>query len=835
MISPRLTLSVAVLAAAVLVPSATAAGAAPGPRAARCHQPVGAKTLKRVGKCTVKHVKRAKPKSVVQPLTRFADSPAATRPAPALGALPASPLLQSLAAVVTVPAVSVFESYAAVLTSKADPTAGGAEYQALTSMGVPVVVTGDPTAALKARVVIVGVGAETVVDQAALSAYVTAGGTLILQAPTSAPLLLLAGLTNPLVSTTRTTLTFAGGDDDPEDDNSPAPAFPELDDLNRTAEREIALDDGIAGSQISTVGYTTVGASTLASYDAKNAAVTASHTLTGGSVYVFGATFLDLIERHFEGARLAPRRGYVNQGGSDASSVMLVLRSIYRISVPGGVTLSTAPETSTSAVIPTISANWSTAFDDALVYVNGVRGVGAQPTVFLPTKYSSDWLDAGFFTTDAAAPFTKSLAAMRDGESVFTPQPEPLASPGATSTEPVSPVFECWDQNPTGGYRLWFGYLGRMYGPGKLLPLGATNVFTPATANGRQPTQFAGGRHVKEFYVPVTTTANVVWTLDGRTATGNSASSTQLCSTRTAGAELASHAVSHTPQFDKIPLGSGVEAYSATPGKGYEPFVGGNTPDPGPTANITKRTSTKNATLLGELRVSKSLLESGPQSPIVSFRAPYLLVRPDLAASEDAVGYRYDSSTTQGWVQTSFPFHPPSFDGTRWANVTTFPIVVSDLNGTKEFIDREAESIELTRNNSQNGAPSVFLVHPNANALKKQAYPEVLRRIRESDSAWGGSTWFGSLDRFGRFWSQRESINVASKPHSVVCAGGVDFTVSRWRGTSDTSRDPRQALDVAAAFTKVVWAGGATQAFKRKLALPNLATIGDSVTGTLCP
>ena len=292
---------------------------------------------------------------------------------------------------------------------------------------------------------------------------------------------------------------------------------------------------------------------------------------------------------------------------------------------------------------------------------------------------------------------------------------------------------------------------------------------------------------------------------------------------------------SRTRRSSTIPLGNGVEAYSSTPGKGYEPFVGGNTPDPGPTANITKRTYTKNATLLGELRVSKSLLESGPQNPVLSFRAPYLLVRPDLAASEDAVGYRYDSSTTQGFVQTSFPFHPPSFDGTRWANVTTFPIVVSDLNGTKEFIDREADSIELVRNNSQNGAPSVFLVHPNANALKKQAYPEVLRRIRESDSAWGGSTWFGSLDRFGRFWAQRESINVATKPFSAVCTGGIDFTVSRWRGTSDTSRDPRQALDVAGAFTKVIWAGGATQAFKRKLALPNLATIGDSVTGTLCP
>ncbi len=336
MSSPRLTLSIVALAAAVLVPSATAAGTPSGPRSARCHQPVGAKTLKRVGKCTVKHVKRAKPKSVVQPLTRFADSSAALRPAPAVESVPANPLLQGLASVVALPTTSLL-SYAAVLVSKGDATAGGVEYQALTSMGVPVVVTGDPTAALKARVVILGVGAETLVDQAVLSAYVAGGGTLILQAPTSPALLQLAGLTNPIASTTRSTLVFAGSDDefeddsegdDSKDDGSPAAAFPELEDLNRAAEREVALDDGIAGSQITTVGYTTVGASTLASYDTKNAAVTASHNLTGGSVYVFGATFLDLIERHFEGARLAPRRSYVNQGGSDASSVMLVLRSI---------------------------------------------------------------------------------------------------------------------------------------------------------------------------------------------------------------------------------------------------------------------------------------------------------------------------------------------------------------------------------------------------------------------------------------------------------------------------------------------------------------------------
>ena len=147
MTSPRLALAAVALAAAVLVP-ATAAASAPGPRAARCHQPTGAQTLARVGKCTLKHVKRAKPKSVVQPLTRFADSSAATRPAPVIGDVPASPLLQSLATVVTVPVTSVFQSYAAVLVSKADATAGGAEYQALTSMGVPVVVTSDPGAAL---------------------------------------------------------------------------------------------------------------------------------------------------------------------------------------------------------------------------------------------------------------------------------------------------------------------------------------------------------------------------------------------------------------------------------------------------------------------------------------------------------------------------------------------------------------------------------------------------------------------------------------------------------------------------------------------------------------
>ena len=186
-------------------------------------------------------------------------------------------------------------------------------------------------------------------------------------------------------------------------------------------------------------------------------------------------------------------------------------------------------------------------------------------------------------------------------------------------------------------------------------------------------------------------------------------------------------------------------------------------------------------------------------------------------------------------MQTAFPFHPPSLDGARWAKVTTFPVVISDLNGTKEFIDREAESVETVRNNSQNGAPSVILVHPNANPLKKQAYPEVLRRIRESDAAWGGSTWFGSLDRFGRFWAQRESINLASSPSDAVCAGGIAFTESRWRGTGDTANDPRQALDVDGAFTKVIWSGGATQSFKRKLALPNLAAVGDAASGTLCP
>ena len=276
---------------------------------------------------------------------------------------------------------------------------------------------------------------------------------------------------------------------------------------------------------------------------------------------------------------------------------------------------------------------------------------------------------------------------------------------------------------------------------------------------------------------------------------------------KTQGAEIASQTVAHSPVFDKLPMGTGTESFPD-----YKPFV-------------ASRTVTTGASVLGEIRVSRQLIQSRLNPRMTSFRAGYLLTSPRLAVAEEAAGIRDDSSTTQGWVGGALPFSIPRFDGTGYADVTTFPVVVEDERGTR-IDQRIDEAEELIEANGDNGAPSVILFHPNGWDWKLKAWDNLLMHI-PSDA------WTGTVQQFGDFWQDRGRTALVTSP-STACSAGRHVEV---RSLNAAWPVKGQVLDVAGSkLKKLVLGSGDVRTVNGdgKVVLPDIAG-GGTVTGELCP
>ena len=126
--------------------------------------------------------------------------------------------------------------------------------------------------------------------------------------------------------------------------------------------------------------------------------------------------------------------------------------------------------------------------------------------------------------------------------------------------------------------------------------------------------------------------------------------------------ELASHSVSHSVSFNDFALGDGQERYPD-----YTPFV-------------KSEHITYNGSILGELRVSKFLIENfAPSTDVVSFRPGHLRTPHDLPEALQATGYRYSSSVTANHSLSHLPFKLNHHLGNHSeVEVFEFPITVED-------------------------------------------------------------------------------------------------------------------------------------------------------------
>lgn len=209
--------------------------------------------------------------------------------------------------------------------------------------------------------------------------------------------------------------------------------------------------------------------------------------------------------------------------------------------------------------------------------------------------------------------------------------------------------------------------------------------------------------------------------------------------------ELASHSVSHSQIFHRFPAGSGNEQYPS-----YRPHV-------------LDAVTTRDGSILGELRVSKFLIESLlTRSEVQSFRPGHLSNPYGLPEALEAAGYRFSSSVTANNSLTHLPFQL-NYDRTHLAEteIFEFPVTIED-EALPPMGERLHEAVDLARKLSLYGGCYVVLIHPNTLGHKlafERGFVDAVRAF----------SWFGTLSEFGQWWSARNKVGV-----------DVDGEAERW-------------------------------------------------------
>lgn len=202
-----------------------------------------------------------------------------------------------------------------------------------------------------------------------------------------------------------------------------------------------------------------------------------------------------------------------------------------------------------------------------------------------------------------------------------------------------------------------------------------------------------------------------------------------------AGMEIASHSVAHSDMFAHLPLGDGKETYPD-----YQPRVKG-------------MEDTRDATVLGELRVSKFLLEKLTNTEVKSFRPGFLACPPALPQAMEAAGYRYASSVTAANVMTYLPYRK-NYDRQYSAptSVIEFPVAVEDEH--PPAMDQRVESaLNLAKQLSTYGGTFTILSHPNVLDHKYRFFEQLLPKLKDM-------AWVGTLTQLGEWWDSRSRLQV---------------------------------------------------------------------------
>lgn len=202
------------------------------------------------------------------------------------------------------------------------------------------------------------------------------------------------------------------------------------------------------------------------------------------------------------------------------------------------------------------------------------------------------------------------------------------------------------------------------------------------------------------------------------------------------GMEIGSHSVSHSPVFDEFPVGTGKESYPK-----YRP-------------KVTGKSTTRGGTILGELRVSRFLIEHFAKGvSIKSFRPGHLLNPEALPQLLEATGYKYSSSASANVALTNLPFQLDyNRDRSAETSIFEFPVALEDeLPPALE--KRLPEALKLADSISRYGGIYVVLIHTNVIGTKYEFERKLITALM-------GKGWFGSVTDFGDWWRARNDIEV---------------------------------------------------------------------------
>lgn len=216
------------------------------------------------------------------------------------------------------------------------------------------------------------------------------------------------------------------------------------------------------------------------------------------------------------------------------------------------------------------------------------------------------------------------------------------------------------------------------------------------------------------------------------------------------GMELASHTVAHSASFSSFPMGTGEEQYPD-----YRPFV-------------KTRSKAYGATILGELRVSKFLIDRlGGGPAMVSFRPGELSNPFGLPQALVATGFRYSSAATANNSLTHLPYQM-TYDRLSESEVDIFefPVTIEDEE-LPPMGERVPQAVSLAKQIARYGGSVVVLIHPNILGHKLEFEKQFYEAVKD----WA---WFGSMREFGDWWSARNALHVDVSPEADQMMVAID-------------------------------------------------------------
>jgi peptidoglycan/xylan/chitin deacetylase (PgdA/CDA1 family) len=218
-----------------------------------------------------------------------------------------------------------------------------------------------------------------------------------------------------------------------------------------------------------------------------------------------------------------------------------------------------------------------------------------------------------------------------------------------------------------------------------------------------------------------------------------------LIALKNAGMEIGNHTVSHSNEFRRMPIGTGKEQYPD-----YQP-------------KVMTFSSQKGGSILGELRVTKFLLEELLDVKVRSFRPGHLSYPQALPQLLEATEHEFSSSMTANGALTHFPFrlmHDREYDAET--GVLEIPITIEDEEG--RMGDRLAHFIRISEKIGGYGGVVNVLIHTDIQGHKLEFERGFINHFRDR-------AWFATVSQFGDWWRAREAVQLS------VESDGVDRTL----------------------------------------------------------